>query len=74
MQLVPETPGPLVLFPPSHPPLYLGIRPRELKNPELAQTASILPLSLWPRAWHVGLVQRRGAGAEEKQAVGLWPS
>lgn len=69
------SPSSLVLSPPSHPPLH-----RALGNPELAQTASIPPLSLWRRAWHVGLVRGRvrgrretGRGAAAPLTAFLWP-
>lgn len=55
MEVASEVAGPLGLLPPSH-PLYLGIRRGCWENPEMAQTASILPL--W--AWLVGGQCREG--------------
>lgn len=70
MELASEVAGPLGLLPPSH-PLYLGIRPRVLGE-SIDGTNSIHPATLGLACG--GPVQGRGAGADEKQAVGLWSS
>lgn len=74
MGLVPGTPEPLVLLPPSHPPLFLGIRPWGLGASRDSITC-IHPdtfcgseLGTWD--WCKG----GDAGADEKQGLGPWSS